>query len=1198
MIKYEILSKVQKPYYYPTQNNTIDSNKENKRDNFKKINLGDKENKFKNKNKLFSINNNEKNKNVKTSLKDNSNNINKFKNILNNKNIKKNLNMKNIIEPKNKINNNYYNNQNVKKNCEKINYEKLTKKNIPLRQNFRYDIKEKLSKIKLTNKDPPILSKQIYTPHYIKNSLYSTEINKNYISFTSNNTPTYKKLTNLKENQNYLTQKNNNQINENKNNFKFNSVIIKRETKEQNIKNSFSQDEMKKKEMIKKNISKNEIKNNLSHEEEISKDSKLEKINKNKITDIMELIKVKKNETEILTQKEREAEEEIKKNNENNNSNKDELIENKEEYKNEKKETLKKIKMNQILYKQKIFHKIRDEEKEENNSFHKIFHRQIINHRDSYNSFNNNKRKYDTNTYKEITTKKIKYPFNTLSNVENGNNFTINTEEKDNNINNLNISCINMNTNKDINKKSSIKIKKIPLNKLKRKIRINNINNINSNINHYSKTNTNNNRNSIDNIDRIITSSNPINQVKNSYSTSYFQNTQITNAKILHKIPTMNYHKTNNLINNMNNEYFKKINNWEDKPNILYNKVRINIPGMKNRKYVQKNNNNTFNNTYNNDINIDNNNSQSNLIIKNYSVNMDYFKRNFKNILSENCLSNANQEKKINNTISNNENKNNQNKEKKLGLFKKINSFENKNKSFCFNNVYSKKKNITIFKCYMSNTNKTLNESNKRINYANSNRNIDSISLLSLDSNFSDNLKIRKYLSDFNKIKKGIQEKNICMINENQINDIKLEQIITLLSFEDLLILEDKLNIIFNLLKNNKKIYNGLFDLWNYFFSSTIKIKLEQIYKYYLKETESIKIFINYSLILIIIYYDFSLNSNINNNNICFTLYESLRLVYINLLIVISSIKNKIKLDNKDHYNLRLIEMSNINRIIGENLINFNNNSYNEQEISFNRELLHNNVNLLIKNTSKIIKNYNQSNISYLFNTINNYTFEDINSFFRKKILREDFLGCSVLASTYLKEKQNFIPEKVPYIQEKSKKKYSLILDLDETLINFKINHEQNDEGVLKLRPGILAFLETVREYYEIILFTEGSEGYTNLIMEALNKNEYFDYKLYRQHTIIIDEDFVKDLQRIGRPLDRIIIIDNLAQNFRMQKTNGINIKPFYGEDQNDQALYDLIPILINIAKDNIDTRNGLVKYRDEIITKITSNLYKRNNEK
>ena len=163
-------------------------------------------------------------------------------------------------------------------------------------------------------------------------------------------------------------------------------------------------------------------------------------------------------------------------------------------------------------------------------------------------------------------------------------------------------------------------------------------------------------------------------------------------------------------------------------------------------------------------------------------------------------------------------------------------------------------------------------------------------------------------------------------------------------------------------------------------------------------------------------------------------------------------------------------------------------------------------------------------------------------------------------------------------------------------MIHFKVNHSHNDEGILKLRPGVVTFLEVIKEYYEIILFTEASEAYTELIMEAFNKNEFFDYKFFRQHTIIIGQDFVKDLQRIGRPLDRIIIVDNIAQNFRMQKNNGILIKPFDGEDQNDQALIDLIPILINIAKDNIDARNGLVKYRDEIMTKITSNLFRRNN--
>ena len=116
--------------------------------------------------------------------------------------------------------------------------------------------------------------------------------------------------------------------------------------------------------------------------------------------------------------------------------------------------------------------------------------------------------------------------------------------------------------------------------------------------------------------------------------------------------------------------------------------------------------------------------------------------------------------------------------------------------------------------------------------------------------------------------------------NEYQTNstilkeEIKLEQIITLLNFEDLLIIEDKLNLILNILKSDKNTSNEFFDLFNYFFSSSLKSKFEQIYKYFLIESEAIKIFINHSLILIMICYDFASNDNNINNNIKFSLYE------------------------------------------------------------------------------------------------------------------------------------------------------------------------------------------------------------------------------------------------------------------------------------------------------------------------------------
>ena len=877
---------------------------------------------------------------------------------------------------------------------------------------------------------------------------------------------------------------------------------------------------------------------------------------------------------------------------------------------------------NKIPFNQKIFSKIIEEVKDEKSYIQKVVHRKLMNQREIYRNslVNNNFKKYDTNTYnKEITTKRIKNPFNTSmnkdlnENILNRNysmkrNLKINKGLNENN--KLNMSCANItnkysnNSNNNLNdeistkKKNSIKIKKIPLNKLKHKIQVNNPiitnyfytndnnnNNINQfNNNYYNDMNCNTHRNVLNKNNNIRFSDNFINasNINNNYSFT-------KNYQRATEIPKSN----NSLFYNLNGENTDRVS----KKDILYNKVNLRKRASKKIK-----------------INLN-----SNLNPVNHYMTQDKNDRN---------------------NISNYNNENKLLQEKKLGLFKKklaglssekqnnLNtsynylSFSNINNNTKKRNIYNKKLNNTIFKAYISNqTNPNkypmMNRNDTYINnyyqYINNQQNSLNKTTNTNVTNTSKRDSMTTYDTKYNNINinkiKNINYQNlrndifnneyesVSNIYYSTKEEIKLEQIITLLNFEDLLILEDKLNAILTKLKQDKNTPQEFFDLFNYFFSSSLKQKFEQIYKYLLTETEAIKIFINHSLILIIICYDFSWNKN-NNNNIKFSLYESIRLIYINLLMVISPIKNKIKSENKDFYNLRLVEMSGISNIINKNLINSNNNIDNENDISFNRELLHNNTNLLIKNISLIIKNYKNNSIAemyYSFQT-KNISLEDINNLFRQNILREDFIGCSVLASTFLKEKENFSLSPIPYITKPNSKKYSLVLDLDETLIHFKVNHTHNDEGVLKLRPGINTFLEVIKEYYEIILFTEASEAYTELIMEAFNKNNFFEYKFYRQHTIIIGQDFVKDLQRIGRPLDKIIIIDNIAQNFRMQKNNGILIKPFYGDDQNDQALIDLIPILINIAKDNIDTRNGLVKYRDEIMTKITSNLFRRNN--
>ena len=61
-----------------------------------------------------------------------------------------------------------------------------------------------------------------------------------------------------------------------------------------------------------------------------------------------------------------------------------------------------------------------------------------------------------------------------------------------------------------------------------------------------------------------------------------------------------------------------------------------------------------------------------------------------------------------------------------------------------------------------------------------------------------------------------------------------------------------------------------------------------------------------------------------------------------------------------------------------------------------------------------------------------------------------------------------------------------------------------------------------------------------------------------------------------------------MLQCFELQKENGINIRSYWEEDKNDVVLLDLIPVLINIAKDEGDIRKGLLKYEEDIVTKIS----------
>ena len=72
-------------------------------------------------------------------------------------------------------------------------------------------------------------------------------------------------------------------------------------------------------------------------------------------------------------------------------------------------------------------------------------------------------------------------------------------------------------------------------------------------------------------------------------------------------------------------------------------------------------------------------------------------------------------------------------------------------------------------------------------------------------------------------------------------------------------------------------------------------------------------------------------------------------------------------------------------------------------------------------------------------------------------------------------------------------------------------------------------------------------------------------FRLYRHHTVKLNNEFIKDLDRVGRDISCMILVDNLEKNFRLQKRNGIHVRSWYG-DKKDDILKKLAEELKKVA--------------------------------
>jgi len=172
-------------------------------------------------------------------------------------------------------------------------------------------------------------------------------------------------------------------------------------------------------------------------------------------------------------------------------------------------------------------------------------------------------------------------------------------------------------------------------------------------------------------------------------------------------------------------------------------------------------------------------------------------------------------------------------------------------------------------------------------------------------------------------------------------------------------------------------------------------------------------------------------------------------------------------------------------------------------------------------------------------------------------------------------------------------KKKTLVLDLDETLVHsqfmafsdpsdvviqIELENELHDIHVM-VRPGVKEFLEKMSKIYEIVIFTASVSKYADPLLNIIDKKGYCPYRLFREHCSLINTTFVKDLQRLGRDIKNIIIVDNSPISYALHPENGLPILTWF-EDKSDRELYKITTILQFLSTVS-DVRDFIPKFVD-----------------
>ncbi|KAI4494936.1 hypothetical protein M0804_001137 [Polistes exclamans] len=173
----------------------------------------------------------------------------------------------------------------------------------------------------------------------------------------------------------------------------------------------------------------------------------------------------------------------------------------------------------------------------------------------------------------------------------------------------------------------------------------------------------------------------------------------------------------------------------------------------------------------------------------------------------------------------------------------------------------------------------------------------------------------------------------------------------------------------------------------------------------------------------------------------------------------------------------------------------------------------------------------------------------------------------------------------LPPVRHQDMHKKCMVIDLDETLVHSSFKPINNADFVVPVeidgtvhqvyvlkRPYVDEFLQRMGELYECVLFTASLAKYADPVADLLDRWGVFRARLFRESCVFHRGNYVKDLNKLGRDLQQIIIVDNSPASYIFHPDNAVPVTSWF-DDMTDSELLDLIPFFEKLSSvENIYT--------------------------